>query len=322
MDVFTIRTESDFLMAANLALTGKLDFAAGVRFEGWPSLTLNVKGKRYNKTLPTNAMAGLLGLQEAYNRAYAIVKYGTTNLQRLTEAEKSDLEFVFEVTEGSTNNQAPTDGWLNSFIENVGNVMTSMDSVHKQKVLITCILVAGGYFLGSDIIDANKSQNSDTQTVALVKEVNAGHAQTIESLLQLQGSQTDSIKSVVNQGQLGFVKSVADANSIEIANVTIDKKAISKIVKTEKVAKNRVERDSVFLIDGFKRSQEYLLFSITDTKTEESYSLKVDIGFTSEEELDLIFVAMRDGKDIRLSVEVVLKGNIIERGRLIRVISN
>lgn len=154
MDCFEIKSESDFLEAATRALSGNLDFSTGVKFIGWPSMNFKIDGERYKQTLPTNAMFGLLLLQESYNRVFAIAKYDTTNLQRLTEREKNDLEFVFKISSGSTDNQANTDNWLNSFIENIGNVMTNMDSKHKAAVIITATLAAGGYFIGSDILEA------------------------------------------------------------------------------------------------------------------------------------------------------------------------
>lgn len=73
-----------------------------LRFDGWPTFTLDVKGRDWHSTVPTRVMPPLLAVQKDLHRAYCQVRYGAPNLRRLREDERNDLEVVVKVNEGSS----------------------------------------------------------------------------------------------------------------------------------------------------------------------------------------------------------------------------
>lgn len=98
-----IRSEEDAWAALEAALRG--DVLADVRelrFEGWPSLDLNVKGRDWHSTVPTRVMPALLDVQKDLHRAYASIRYDEPNLRRLRSEERDALEVVVKVKEGSS----------------------------------------------------------------------------------------------------------------------------------------------------------------------------------------------------------------------------
>lgn len=73
-----------------------------LEFNGWPSFQMGVNGKDWHSTVPTRVMTPLLDVQKDINRAYANVRYGESNIRRLKDEERDELEVVVKVREGSS----------------------------------------------------------------------------------------------------------------------------------------------------------------------------------------------------------------------------
>jgi hypothetical protein len=327
MSQIIIDSENAFLDLLGRLSEESIDVFTDVKFEGWPTLRFNFKGQRYNSSLPSNAMSGILSLQEAFSRAYAIAKYDTTNLQKLTDTEKKDLEFIFEISAGSTQNTAASDDWLNRAFDNLGNVMANMESKHKTAVFITLILCAGGYFAFSEYLQTKQKEAELEGNSRLVVSVLEQHNKTISELISPEanrhiGKKTEWIKSTMSEGQASLVRSVSDADQVTYGNVVLDKVDIKEISKSEKPVKDKQELISEFSMDGLKKYPEYLLFNVTDLRSGQSFSLKVDLGFTKQVELDSMYAALKDSTSVTLEIDAVIKAGAIEKGRLISVINN
>lgn len=73
-----------------------------MKFEGWPQLTFNVKGRDWDSSVPARIMGPLLEYHRDLQRAYANVRYGTPASQRLRDDERDQLELVVKVGQGSS----------------------------------------------------------------------------------------------------------------------------------------------------------------------------------------------------------------------------
>lgn len=102
-DELIIRSEEDAwaVLEAAVSSGAPLD-AARLRFEGWPVWSLDAKGHDWDSTVPTRIMPPLLDVQKDINRAFAGVRYGDTNLRRLRDDERDELEVVVKVEKGSS----------------------------------------------------------------------------------------------------------------------------------------------------------------------------------------------------------------------------
>ncbi len=299
MSQIIIDSESAFADLLDRLPKEPIDVFTSIKFQGWPNLKFNFKGKRYNSSLPSNAMAGILSLQEAFSRAYTIAKYDTTNLQKLTDLEKKDLEFVFEISAGSTQNNADSDDWLNRALDNLGNVMANMESKHKTAVFITLVLCASGYLAFSEYMQLKQKEAEHKGNSNLVVSVLEQHNKTIAALIAPDtnksiGQKTEWMKSAISEGQASLVRSVSDAEQVTYGNVILDKRDIQEISKSEKPVKDRQEITSEFSMDGLKKYREHLMFSVTDQKSGQNFLLKVDLGFTTPEELDSMYEALKN----------------------------
>lgn len=98
-----ITNEAQAWSALEQALTGEgLPEEVELVLQGWPVFKMDVQGRDWNSTVPTRIMSPLLDVQKDINRAYANVRYGATNLRKLRDEERDDLEVVVKVREGSS----------------------------------------------------------------------------------------------------------------------------------------------------------------------------------------------------------------------------
>lgn len=93
-----------------------LDMPIDLDFQGWPYLHINVTGEKFHSSLTSSMVYGLASMHESFQRAYALAKYGTSNLQRLTNEDKQSLDIIFKIKEGSTDSETDWSGTINQFL--------------------------------------------------------------------------------------------------------------------------------------------------------------------------------------------------------------
>lgn len=97
-----IASENDAWNWIQSALDNSADFSdlSEIIFEGWPEY--RVKLDTGNASVKSSLMEAFLSLQENLNRAYSLVRYDSSNLNKLTNEEKQALELEFFVRRGSS----------------------------------------------------------------------------------------------------------------------------------------------------------------------------------------------------------------------------
>lgn len=99
--ILVIRSEEDAYSFLESARSGTSPSYSGIRFVGWPSLELLIKGDKFNQSITPSVMKGLLEFQRGIYKAYAAAKYGES-AKRLTEEEREQLEIKVDVSRGSS----------------------------------------------------------------------------------------------------------------------------------------------------------------------------------------------------------------------------
>ncbi len=97
-----ITSEAQAWAVLEQAMSSSLANDLILEFDGWPSFKMGVNGKDWHSTVPTRVMTPLLDVQKDINRAYANVRYGESNIRRLKDEERDELEVVVKVREGSS----------------------------------------------------------------------------------------------------------------------------------------------------------------------------------------------------------------------------
>lgn len=109
----------------------------------WTKLELSLRGSKYHSTLTPALMTALLDFQSGINRSLSLVQYGVENARLLTDVEKSGVEILVEVREGSSLIQVDGTEVAKHFIDAVVNKMTGTEAAI---VIIVFILAFFGYF--------------------------------------------------------------------------------------------------------------------------------------------------------------------------------
>lgn len=127
------------------ALTVGMKGDVDLRFDGWPVFHVNVKGKDWHSSVPTRVMAPLLDVQREINRAYASIRYGTSNSRRLKHDERDELEVVVKVTEGSSSYDAELWKHFSAMAEAAVGRMSGTEIV---VTVVTIAAIVGGIAWG------------------------------------------------------------------------------------------------------------------------------------------------------------------------------
>lgn len=224
-----IGSEQQAIDAFHKALDGGFDnLSVLIRFDGWPSLDIDVKGDRYHSSLPSGMLKGLSDYQAAIYRAYASIVYGRS-AKSLTEDDRKEVELVFEVAEGSTETKADLEEALTKLGEKAIEKMTG------KQLVVTILggaLLACGYFTSTHWMDAQVDIATEQSKAALVTSVLAQN----EHLAQLQA---DVAKAAMN-----VIKGAYDADQISIGDVTLTRDQIQAINQRSR------ENSAVQRIDG------------------------------------------------------------------------
>ncbi|MCZ8235245.1 MAG: hypothetical protein O9335_08810 [Inhella sp.] len=126
MTPIVVRSEQEAFELLEAALAGKVGPWSDLRFEGWPNLTIYLKGKQFDQTITTSVMRSLLDLQSDINQAYAAARHGDPG-KRLTDAERSALELKVKVAGGSTHLSVDVQALAVEFIKQTAGKLTPME---------------------------------------------------------------------------------------------------------------------------------------------------------------------------------------------------
>lgn len=146
-----------------------------------PPLQIKLKGDRFDHSLTTTVMKGLIDFQEAINRSYCIARYNSPNLNYLEDYERDKLELVIIVNSGCTEIVAD----FKDIVKNIKEFC--VDMTPNQKIAVISLFLAA--FLAYSIVNSVENvlieQSKDKTSVALEAE----HTE------QLLGTQENMIKA-------------------------------------------------------------------------------------------------------------------------------
>ncbi|HFQ5047331.1 TPA: hypothetical protein ACGUWG_004121 [Vibrio vulnificus] len=325
-----IKSEEDFLNYAYGVLFQEHEVKT-LSFDGWPIVELDIKGKRYHSSLPTKLMEGLIGFQQEVDKAYASLLYGTSNRQKLTNADKDILELVFTIKEGSTGASGGDGGWFNGFWDKLDVVCKDMTGTQKTSILVIVTLAFGGYFATKNFTDAQTKQHAEEQRTEQITALTEMNNKTVEAMrdslmakaveLAPTASGTEKVVEHMEEGYKNVVKSVQDADELQIGATKFNKAQIMTISAKPDVVKDVDESVGEFFIDSIsKKRSDYLIASVQAVDSELSFNLKVDRDFLKEDENAALHDAFYNETSIKINYQAKLKNGEIAEARLINVI--
>lgn len=306
------------------------NFDFDLEFTGWPLLQINVKGEKFHSSLTSSMIAGLNSMHESFQRAYALAKYATPNLQRLTSEDKQTLDIIFQISEGSTESDTDWSGTVNKAIECLQSAFEGMTGIQKMVVLLALItaLTAGGcYYLYS----GNESESQQTavqqQTTQIVVDgMNKAFSLAAESKRRGETAVSREIEAQGQDGKNSLLKSVAgDAEKVTLGGAEYDGATLQDYKSRQSVDRVRRESFDNFHIKGIARpgltSQE-LNLSVVRVSNGEAFTIKVAEDIAKPEELSKLASAIVTNEIIRISYLEVIENGHVARGQFNLIIDN
>lgn len=229
-----INSLEEALKILKQALDKKLDDSKSYEliFGDWLNFNFKVTGDKYKSTLPASSLKALAQYQAAINSFCASLVYGKT-AQSLTDEDKRELELIFHFSEGSSVTNAP----LNDVVESLGS--KAIEKMNGNQLVLTVLglaLIAGAYFGISNYIDAGSKQHAADSNERIVQLA-------IESSIHLS-----KINADITNSALGLVKSVSDADSIELGNITLSSRDIPEYVRRDRSQRNHDRIDGMYRV--------------------------------------------------------------------------
>ncbi|MGN5479631.1 hypothetical protein ACTMU2_30265 [Cupriavidus basilensis] len=128
MAQLTIRSEDDAYAALRALIENQVAKIDGIVFEGWPSLVIRLRGEKFHDSITPQVMGISSICRDRSTADMRWARYNTPDTRSLTAEERSKLELVIRVGEGSS----IFDG--ENVIEIVNNIITAagakMDAKH------------------------------------------------------------------------------------------------------------------------------------------------------------------------------------------------
>lgn len=197
-----IRSEADAYLILELAAEDKIGEYNNIIFDGWPSLNIYLKGKKFQKSLTPTVMKGLIELQKGIYQSYSAAKFNTPS-KRLTDEEKDALELKVVVNEGSSDLDINFTEIAVQLIKELGQ---KMDPTY---VLITVVSIAVMYF-GNSAYKSYLENRKEVKLKELTDETQKDMVSALRFASEQETKRTEILADIIKvQPAMGMVKEIA-----------------------------------------------------------------------------------------------------------------
>lgn len=288
MEVIKINSENAAWCALNGLVSGELrpdDVTLDLSDLNWTKVKLAFRGESFNRTVTASLMSGMINFQDDLYRAAARILKNDGRITRLTNKEKSELELIFSVNNGSSELEAQGAKQLRVF-EKI------MEKLSGKQILIA-ILVFLILFFGTEGVKLYLSHVEAMQKIEaelkgqeiklqerkdlydLLKRTNGDKEKTI--LFKKAASLSSASKDITdysNHAVDEILRHSGDASEVEYQGVTFDSSVISDIT-----SRRRSKSENVTIKDKFL---------VTAVETDDTSTYRVHLASLSN---DLVFIA-------------------------------
>lgn len=202
-----------------------IDFSS-VQFKGWGDFTIRLTGEKFDNSLTPTVMRGIIELQQALYRSYALAVYNDENPNRLTKQERQQLELRVEVKKGSSLINIDVD-------QAIGEILTAAVSKMSSGHLLAAIILIGILFFGktvwvrhiekSQAIKEKELENDNMRAVLeqmnkqtqILQEGNQKTLDVLEKAIK-EIPQSSQLHHIANQAQHELLRSTKYADTVNI----------------------------------------------------------------------------------------------------------
>jgi hypothetical protein len=232
-NILVIRSEEDAYSFLESARSGTSPSYKGVRFDGWPSLELLIKGDKFNQSITPSVMRGLLEFQRGIYKAYAVAKYGES-AKRLTEEEREQLEIKVDVRSGSSQLGINFNQIAIHIVDQLTEALTPGETIFL--VVFISLLFFGNSAYKNYLEDRRKTRAEDARSDAQKQLLEAQKFQTEQETKRTEiiaSIAKDSIRNMQivessHDAQHGILKSLAAGTESRLGDEIALSQTLSK----------------------------------------------------------------------------------------------
>lgn len=322
----------DFVMSED----GFPDFDK-VELSGWPRLDVKIYGDRYDGTLTPDVAKSLYDFYMELQRAYAYIKYGTPNLQRLTSDDKKLFSSVeFRIENGCINLLGDYANQTKSILKGLKELTDGMDSKDKKHVTIFMALAIAGTITAYALIDRHfdtevqiaKADQKRQETELIIE----GNKHALDSLVEVSGQSLERMNSKsrervagatdqIDDAYQGIIRSAPDAERIDFSGAAFDQNDIEEIISRPSIDTYSEVKTGEFIIDDIRKAQfPKISIRISSLSSDEQYTVGFEYGSISRESYDRIFDAAKENETVNVTYNAIMKRDgVLHKATLINV---
>jgi hypothetical protein len=277
------------------------DVAAAFELGDWASLSLNIKGRRYQSSVTPRLMQGLLTFHNNLSRTLALTQYGRADGRTLNYDDQERLQLVFEISGGSTGIKAK-----------VSRATRAEITVPPRLSLMMAIIVALAYCSGVAIKSYFDTKQS-AHNVEMQRERTEQSRQETERLRLLRDAyeqlrqyqeKPEAIEDMARNSYMSILKSVPDAERVDVGGIRLNREQIERILDVDLTSDNFPRHlRGVFTVRGLRNAEPqkyYLHLERGDARIRASYDpTKIDAATTRR-----ITDALINKSDLKLHVVI------------------
>lgn len=299
-----------------------------VEFKGYPNLSFNVKGSSYSSTLTTPLLNALTALTSEIQKSYCLLKYRTSNLQRLTLEDKQEIDIIFKIKDGSSNGDSNNENIANGAFSVIKEGMSGMNGFQKLVVLIAFMGILGG--LTYKWLD-NQSSEGTTQATLIDHAITALESSNTQTLALLKNNGrseiADEIETHTRQGKNAFMKEIAkdkNATNVDLNQATADRTQLDEYKKRSSVIRKKTPRIDDFIIKGVELyAPQYIetdiIFSVIRVSDDMEFKLKTSLDLINDEEMATLKSALGTADYVKINYEEIKENGKVVKSQFVRI---
>jgi len=206
-------------------------------------------------------MHGFIEFQKAIYRTFALARYNSTNVNRLTQDEKDALELWVKVDVGSSRFTVDIQALLERFVEKAG------DKVTPKSLVIIALIVATGYFGDSSFKNYMEERRltrvAELQSEERIAELEAkryAESLDVQRMQILADAVKDepraaNIREYADDAHRDLVRSVRKAEESSIGGVTIEGEVANELTKNARRESKEIRLDGRYRVQVVDASQ-------------------------------------------------------------------
>lgn len=267
-----ITSEEDAWQALERATQGD-GFPEGVdlEFKNWPIFQMDFKGRDWDSTVPTRVMSPLLEIQKDINRAYTSIKYGDSNLRKLKDEERDELEVVVKVEKGSSIFDADLWKQFSSMAE------VAIGRMNGDQIVITVLGVALA-ITAPVMYKAWLASRQKEKEIANQLELSKQETERLKVFSEAVKS-SPSLQTVREDAQAThnrLLKAVKPGDSVTMKGIELRSDEVAALVQPERERAQDIFIEGVFVLLG-NRTDKSDGFRITVKRLSDQLTLNADV---------------------------------------------